>query len=54
MQRCTVIINEKPIPEELLDGDYENDDTYRLHFQQWVQMLWEEKDRQLDALHSAS
>lgn len=52
MQRCTVIINEKPIPEELLDGDYENDDTYRLHFQQWVQMLWEEKDRQLDALHN--
>ncbi|MCD8522055.1 MAG: acyltransferase [Saccharospirillaceae bacterium] len=52
MQRCTVIINEKPIPEALLDGDYENDDTYRLHFQQWVQMLWEEKDRQLDALHN--
>jgi len=54
MQRCTVIINEKPIPEELLDGDYENDDTYRLHFQQWVQQLWEEKDQQLSALHNAS
>lgn len=53
MQRCTVIINEKPIPEELLDGDYENDDTYRLHFQQWVQQLWEEKDQQLNTLHNA-
>lgn len=50
MPRCNVIVEEKPIPAELINGDYETDDSYRLHFQQWVQKLWEEKDARLDAL----
>jgi len=31
---------------------YETDDSYRLHFQQWVQKLWEEKDARLEALRN--
>ena len=50
MPRCDVIVEEKPIPAELINGDYETDDSYRLHFQQWVQKLWEEKDARLEAL----
>ena len=53
MQRCTVLINEIEIPQELRNGDYETDEQYRLNFQQWVQQLWEEKDRQLQQLHNA-
>ncbi|WP_430461917.1 acyltransferase [Thalassolituus sp. LLYu03] len=50
MKRCVVLVEEKPIPTELLNGDYETDEQYRLNFQQWVQVLWEEKDRQLAEL----
>lgn len=50
MKRCTVLVEEKPIPVELLNGNYETDEQYRLNFQQWVQELWENKDRQLDQL----
>ena len=50
MPRCNVVVEEKPIPAELINGDYETDDSYRLHFQQWVQKLWEEKDARLEAL----
>lgn len=53
MQRCTVLVNEKPIPAELLNGSYETDAAYRENFQQWVQTLWEEKDQQLQALANA-
>ncbi len=52
MPRCNVIVEEKPIPAELINGDYETDDSYRLHFQQWVQKLWEEKDARLEALRN--
>ena len=52
MPRCNVVVEEKPIPAELINGDYETDDSYRLHFQQWVQKLWEEKDARLEALRS--
>ena len=51
MERCTVIIREVAIPQELRGGDYENDEQYRLNFQQWVQQLWEEKDQQLAKLN---
>ncbi|MDF1764487.1 MAG: acyltransferase, partial [Oleibacter sp.] len=50
MRRCDVVIEEKTIPVELLNGDYEKDDAYRLQFQQWVQLLWEQKDEQLKTM----
>lgn len=53
MERCQVVIREVPIPAELRDGDYENDQQYRLHFQQWVQQLWEQKDQLLDEMKQA-
>ena len=50
MKRCTVIVEEKQIPEELRGGDYETDEEYRKNFQLWVQKLWEDKDEVLDGL----
>lgn len=48
MPRCSVIIEEKAIPKELMNGDYETSDRYRSDFQRWVQQLWEDKDRLLE------
>ncbi len=41
-----------PLTSELL-GDYFNDSEYRERFHQWLNELWEEKDRQIERmLHS--
>ena len=53
MERVTVIVEQKPIPAELLNGDYENDEQYRLNFQLWLTKLWEEKDARLESLRNA-
>lgn len=53
MQRCTVLVNEKPIPDALHHGNYETDAAYRESFQQWLHELWSEKDQQLQALEKA-
>ncbi|MFL0808195.1 MAG: acyltransferase [Oceanobacter sp.] len=52
MTACHVIVKEYPIPEDLQSGDYQNDDQYRLQFQQWVQQIWEEKDATLAQLET--
>jgi len=39
-----------PVPSDLLAGDYARDAKFRKRFQHWLQALWEEKDRQIDAL----
>ena len=36
---------------EFIGRNYDQDDDYRLAFQQWVNRLWEEKDAELTALH---
>lgn len=50
MKRVTIVVEELPIPAELRQGDYENDDTFRQDFQSWVQTMWENKDSQLKDL----
>jgi 1-acyl-sn-glycerol-3-phosphate acyltransferase len=40
----------RPVPADLVGGDYENDRDYRVRFQQWLNGLWEEKDARIDAL----
>lgn len=53
-----VIVRERPLPPDLIGGDYENDADYRLRFQTWLNGLWEEKDtlieRERGARSSAS
>lgn len=50
MKRCTVVVEEKAIPEAVRGGDYENDSEFRATFQEWVQDLWQEKDQTLQSL----
>jgi len=40
----------RPVPLELVGGDYENDRDYRVRFQQWLNGVWAEKDARFDAL----
>ena len=46
LTRIVVRINLEPVAEDL-HGDYVNDKNFKRHFQRWLNMLWEEKDRQL-------
>lgn len=39
-----VHVRERPIPDELMHGDYQNDRAFRVRFQQWMNGLWQEKD----------
>lgn len=43
-KRCSVRIQEQPIPPHFIQGDYENDGELKLEIQQWVTRIWEEKD----------
>jgi 1-acyl-sn-glycerol-3-phosphate acyltransferase len=48
--RVVVRLRQLPIPAEFAAGDYAQDPEFRRRFQQWLGALWDEKDRQLDAL----
>ena len=47
MQTITVHIEVIKIPEDL-HGDYQNDRQFRIHFQEWLNQLWQEKDGFID------
>ena len=42
-----VAIRERPIPEALTAGDYQEDRAFRARFQQWMNGIWEEKDAEI-------
>lgn len=50
LQRVTLCVEQRPIPTEFLGRSYDQDDAYRLQFQQWVNRLWEDKDALLERL----
>ena len=39
------------IPAEFVGRNYDQDEAYRLQFQQWVNELWQTKDARLAELH---
>ncbi|MCB8924821.1 MAG: acyltransferase [Ardenticatenaceae bacterium] len=47
LKEVEVIIQERPIPAEYRNQDYQNDDAFREGFQSWVRDLWWEKDHLL-------
>ncbi|AIR64526.1 acyltransferase [Cedecea neteri] len=51
MTKIVVRVSLVPITEEL-HGDYVNDKSFKRRFQLWLNMLWSEKDTQLEALLS--
>lgn len=48
--RVVVRVRQLPIPEGFAEGDYASDPAFRRRFQTWLQALWEEKDREFEAL----
>ena len=47
-----VHVRQRPIPAELLQGDYQNDRAFRIRFQQWMNGLWQDKDADVARLLS--
>lgn len=45
-----VHIRERPIPHELIFGDYQQDAAFRERLQVWVNALWSEKDARITTL----
>jgi len=43
-----------PLPPELLNGNYAGDPKFRKTFQRWLQVVWEEKDAEINALLGAA
>ena len=52
LTRIVVNVDLQPIADEL-HGDYINDKSFKRHFQQWLNSLWQEKDRLLTSLMSS-
>ena len=48
--RVMLRLRQLPIPAAFCTGDYEDDAEFRGQFHQWLADIWEEKDRQIDAL----
>jgi len=44
-----VHVRERPLPADLLHGDYDNDSAYRERFQAWLQGIWLDKDALIEA-----
>lgn len=52
LTRIVVHVDLQSISDEL-HGDYINDKSFKRHFQQWLNSLWQEKDRLLTSLMSS-
>ncbi|RZA19523.1 MAG: acyltransferase [Lysobacteraceae bacterium] len=48
-----VQVHQRPIPEEMLLGDYQHDRAFRARFQQWMNGVWRDKDAAIAALLAA-
>lgn len=48
-----VLVRQRPIPAELVAGDYQGDRAFRARFQQWMNGLWQQKDEDIATLLEA-
>ncbi|MNN51217.1 putative acyltransferase YihG [compost metagenome] len=51
LKNVVVRFEELEIPRQFLGRSYDQDEAYRVEFQQWVNQLWERKDQLLAQLH---
>ena len=47
-----VLVRPRPLPADLMHGDYQNDRAFRARFQQWMNGVWQDKDADLSRLLS--
>ncbi|MGM0452391.1 MAG: acyltransferase [Thermodesulfobacteriota bacterium] len=50
IKTVVVRVRSLPIPERFVSGNYEQDPEFQRQFRQWVNDLWGEKDRQIEAI----
>lgn len=50
LHRVVVRFEQVAIPKQFIGKNYDQDDAYKLEFQQWVNQLWEAKNAQLGQL----
>ncbi len=50
LHRVIVRVRALPVPQDLVQGDYENDPVVREAYQRWVHALWLTKDAQISKL----
>ena len=50
LSRVVVRVQRYSIPQEFLEGNYQEDPDFRERFQAWVSTLWREKDEQIEHL----
>ncbi|KAA3613843.1 MAG: acyltransferase [Calditrichaeota bacterium] len=46
----TVRVNALPVPQKVVGKNYSEDTPFRQGFQQWVNDLWQKKDKQIDSI----
>jgi hypothetical protein len=51
--RIIVRVKTLPVPENVVDKDYQNDKAYRENIQQWINQLWQEKDQRIERIMKA-
>lgn len=51
VRRIVVEFEELAIPQAFLGKSYDQDEEYRVAFQQWINRLWEKKDQRLQQLN---
>ena len=50
LKKVIVDVEEIQVPDELKHGSYLEDPIFREKIQTWVRLLWEKKDRKIEAL----
>jgi 1-acyl-sn-glycerol-3-phosphate acyltransferase len=50
LEQVIVEIDERPIDEWMISGNYASDRAYRVRFHQWLTRSWQQKDERIDAI----
>ena len=50
MKHAKVLVTKYKIPEHLKNRNYANDKDYRNEFKNWIESIWEEKDKKIEEL----
>jgi uncharacterized protein YktB (UPF0637 family) len=50
MKDVKVLIKKYKIPEHLKNKNYSIDEKYRDDFKNWIEVIWEEKDKEIEKL----
>ena len=51
VDKLRIRVQQKEIPPQFRNRNYQEDENFRQDFQLWVSALWQEKDLLMDQLH---